>query len=266
MLDNVLDVTRWPLPAQERQAKLSRRVGLGLTGLGDALLLLGLHYGEVPARAAAAEMMRTVCHAAYRTSAALAREKGAFPALDPDKHLEGKFFRTLPDDICDQVATTGIRNSHLTAIAPAGTISLLAENISSGIEPVFDFRHRRRVLELDGSASEHALVDPAFARWREQAGSSAPLPAHFVTARELTPDQHLLMQAALQPYVDSGISKTVNVPSTFDFAEFQGLYQRAFELGLKGCTTFRPNPVTGAVLSESDSPGPPCCTIERESD
>ncbi|MHB8875769.1 MAG: adenosylcobalamin-dependent ribonucleoside-diphosphate reductase [Myxococcaceae bacterium] len=266
MLDDVLDVSRWPLPAQERQAKSARRVGLGMTGLGDALFMLGLHYGSEPARALAALSMRTVCHAAYRASIELARHKGAFPAFDRAKHLEAPFIQSLPAELREGIATHGIRNSHLTAIAPAGTISLLANNVSSGIEPVFELRHRRRVLEPDRSVSEYVLVDPAYALWREQAGSDAPLPTHFVSARQLPPEAHLLMQAAVQPFVDSAISKTINVPEDQEFEAFRGLYERAFELGLKGCTTFRPNPVTGAVLTETALPGPHCCAVERETD
>jgi ribonucleoside-diphosphate reductase alpha chain len=265
MLDNVIDVSRFPLESQTQQARGSRRIGLGLTGLADALIMLGLRYGDADARAVAGDAMRTVCHAAYRTSITLAEEKGAFAFLDKDKHLQGPFIRALPQDIQAGIARHGIRNSHCTAIAPTGTISLLADNVSSGLEPVFDFNYTRRVLELDGSYAVHALTDYALRRWQETHGD-APLPSSFVDAGQLSPEQHLAMQAALQPYVDNAISKTINVPQEFDFAAFRSLYELAYRQGLKGCTTFRPNPVTGAVLAAEEAVPSHCCTLEREAD
>ncbi len=265
MLDNVIDVSRFPLESQARQAQGTRRIGLGLTGLADALIMLGLHYGQAEARELAGDAMRTVCHAAYRTSIKLAEEKGAFPFLDKKKHVQGPFISALPKDIQAGIARHGIRNSHCTAIAPTGTISLLADNVSSGLEPVFDFSYTRRVLELDGSYAVHALTDYALRRWREAYGE-APLPPSFVDARQLAPEQHLTMQAALQPYVDNAISKTINVPQDYDFTAFRLLYELAYRQGLKGCTTFRPNPVTGAVLAAEEATPSHCCTVEREAD
>src|SRR3990170_970844 len=265
MMDNVIDASQFPLEKQAAQARGTRRIGLGLTGLADALIMLGLHYGEEPARALAARIMQAILHAAYRTSIALAREKGAFPFFDKEKYPRGEFIRSLPRDIRDGIAQYGVRNSHLTAIAPTGTISLLANNISSGLEPVYDFRYSRRVLERSGAYSEYELTDYAFRLWRELHGDRPP-PRTFVNAHTLAPEEHLAMQAALQPFVDNSISKTINVPLDYAFERFQDIYERAYDQGLKGCTTFRPNPVTGAVLTgvEEGVAAPHCCSVERE--
>ena len=268
MMDNVIDLSQFPLPQQAEQARGVRRLGLGLTGLGDALIMLGLHYADQKARTLAAGVMQTICHTAYQTSIALAAEKGSFPWLDREKHLQGDFIRTLPEDIRAGIAHQGIRNSHLTTIAPAGTISLLANNVSSGIEPVYDFAYTRRVLEVDGRYVPYSLTDYAYALWQELREN--PLPPYFVDAGTLAPIAHLDMQAALQPYVDSAISKTINIPEHYPFDDFRSLYELAFDKGLKGCTTFRPNPITGAVLAPEetaqDTRAPHCCSIEREAD
>lgn len=265
MLDDVIDLSRFPLPEQQRQARGSRRIGLGITGLADTLIALGLHYDSNDARELGARIMRRLRDGAYRASVALAAAKGPFPFFQPDAYLAGADVRALPAELREEIARHGIRNSHLTAIAPTGTISLLANGVSSGIEPVFDFQHRRRVLTVDGSYREFDLTDPAYSEWCAASGGSGPLPGYFAAARQLPPRAHLLMEAALQPYVDSAISKTVNVPAEFPFEEFESLYREAFALGLKGCTTFRPNPVTSAVLSSAGGlPARHCCDIERE--
>lgn len=269
LLDNVIDASLFPLPAQREQAHGSRRIGLGITGLADALIMLGLRYDSEAARAQAAGLMRAICHEAYRASVALAEEKGPFPYLEREPYLAGRFVSRLPGDIRDRIARHGIRNSHLLAIAPTGTISLLADNVSSGLEPVFDYEYTRRVLELDGSYTEYPVRDYAYALWRRERGD-APLPAAFVRAHEVHPHDHLAMQAALQPCVDSAISKTINIPEDYPFEDFRDLYLLAWEQGLKGCTTYRPNPVTGAVLkpgAEGAAPaGIHCCSVEREAD
>ena len=268
LLDNVIDISRYPLERQAEQARGARRIGLGLTGLADTLMMLGLHYASDAAREAAAAVMRTICHSAYRASIALAQEKGAFPFFKRESYLEGEFIRTLPADIRNAIAQYGIRNSHLIAIAPAGTISLLAGNVSSGIEPVFATQYTRRIREPDGSHTGYPVVDYAFWLWRKLQGPDAPLPPSFVDARHIAPEAHLALQAVLQPYVDNAISKTINVPENTSFAAFRKLYERAYSLGLKGCTTFRPNPVTEAVL-ESGSHGAAdvhCCSLDREAD
>jgi ribonucleoside-diphosphate reductase alpha chain len=268
MLDNVIDVSHFPLDAQKQQAYGSRRIGLGLTGLADALIMLGLHYGDARARSAAASAMQTICHTAYRTSVALAAEKGSFPMLRAESYLKGEFVGSLPADIRQGIGASGIRNSHLTAIAPTGSISLLANNVSSGLEPVFGFRHSRRILDSQGNLRAFELTDYAARLWEELRGGAAPLPKCFVEAHGLEPTAHLEMQAALQPYVDNAISKTVNVPEDYSLERFEKLYDLAYEKGLKGCTTFRPNRVTGEVLAmpHQTSSTSSCCNIEREGD
>jgi len=268
LLDNVIDASRFPLAKQREVARSSRRIGLGITGLADALIMIGLRYGSAASLAFAAEAMRTVCHTAYRSSIALAREKGSFPALDRARYLEAPFVRTLPADIREGIAQHGIRNSHLIAIAPTGTISLLAGNVSSGIEPVFAPRYLRTILDESGSAVEFELTDYAVALWQQESGRGSELPAALVTAADLSVEAHLDMQAALQTYVDNSISKTINVPQDFPFDTFERIYALAYDKGLKGCTTFRPNPATGAILTNAyeSKEAPHCCVLEREAD
>lgn len=264
-LDDVVDVSRYPLPAQAEQAHRTRRTGLGITGLADALVLLGLAYDSDAARALAARTMQTLRDAAYRASIELAREKGAFPGFEREAYLASGFAARLPADIRDAIAAHGIRNSHLLAIAPAGTISLLANNVSSGIEPIFAAEAERRVLELDGAYRTYRVVDHALHLW-QQAGR-AGMPPALVEARQIDPLAHLHMQAALQPYVDNAISKTINVAVDMPFTRFEALYREAHALGLKGCTVFRPNPVRGAILTEPPaSDRVQCCGIDREAD
>lgn len=263
MLDNVIDVSEYPLPEQANQARSSRRIGLGITGLGDALIMLGLHYGTDAARARAVEVLERIRNAAYRASIALAEEKGAFPSFERDAYLDGEYVGALPADIRDGIARSGIRNSHLLAIAPTGTISLLANNVSSGIEPVYALEGERRVLNRDGVSETRRTVDFAYAAWRREHGN-ARLPDVFVTAEALAPEAHLAMLAALQLLVDNSISKTINVAADIPRDDFAGIYRRAHALGLKGCTVFRPNEITGSVLTAE--PGPHCCSIEREGD
>ncbi|MGO9135104.1 MAG: adenosylcobalamin-dependent ribonucleoside-diphosphate reductase [Methylovirgula sp.] len=267
MLDNVIDVSRFPLPQQAVQAHGSRRIGLGITGLADAFLMLGMAYGSEHSLALAAEIMRCICHAAYRASVALAAEKGSFSFFERDKYLQGRFIRGLPEDIRSGIASNGIRNSHLLAIAPTGTISLLAGNISSGLEPIFAASYRRSVLGEDGKEKEFALTDYALALWRRMSGTTDGLPEGFVAAATLPAKTHLTMQAALQPFVDNAISKTINVSEDCPFAEFQKIYDIAYEHGLKGCTVYRPNPLRGTVLRDSiGAEAPHCCVLEREGD
>ncbi len=263
-LDDVIDVSRYPLPAQAAQARRTRRIGLGITGLADALVLLGLEYGSEAARQLAAQAMQAVRDQAYRASIELAREKGAFPAFDADAFLASGFAGRLPADIRDAIAVHGIRNSHLLAIAPAGTISLLANNCSSGIEPIFAAEAERRVLGTDGSYRTHRVVDGTLHLWRRLGHDGMP-PA-LVEAQQIDPFAHLQMQAALQPFVDNAISKTINVAADMPFERFEALYRQAHALGLKGCTVFRPNPVSGAILSAPAIEREQCCGIEREAD
>jgi ribonucleoside-diphosphate reductase alpha chain len=267
-LDNVIDASRFPLPQQAESAHGSRRIGLGITGLADALVMLGLTYGSDRSVALAGEIMRCICHAAYRASVALARAKTPFPHFARDKYLQGPFIRNLPDDIRNGIGTHGIRNSHLLAIAPTGSISLLAGNVSSGMEPIFAASYTRKVLAEDGTPTEFALTDYVLGLWRTMTGATSGRPEGFVTAGEVPVRAQLDMQAALQPFVDNSISKTVIVPEDYPFDAFRQVYDLAHDMGLKGCTAFRPNPVTGMVMSEAaaGNEAPHCCVLEREAD
>ncbi|MBT2990241.1 MAG: adenosylcobalamin-dependent ribonucleoside-diphosphate reductase [Candidatus Thiodiazotropha sp. (ex Ctena orbiculata)] len=264
-LDNVIDLSRFPLPDQQQEARGTRRIGLGITGLADSLIMLGLHYADERAREAAAGIMARVCHTAYRSSIELAKEKGVFPLFERDAYLQSPFIRSLPDDIRQGIASHGIRNSHLTAIAPAGTISLLANNVSSGIEPVYAFNYRRRIRQASTHFKQFEMVDFAWQMW-SNLHPGKPLPDCFVNSRELSAQDHLQMQSVLQPYVDSAISKTINVPSDYPYEAFKSLYTTAFKLGLKGCTTFRPNPVRGEILSDADDIDHHCLDYACEAD
>jgi ribonucleoside-diphosphate reductase alpha chain len=249
MMDNVIDVSRYPLDQQKHEAFAKRRIGLGLTGLADALVMTGLRYGSEPAAAAAKQWMAAIEHAAYEASVELAREKSPFPLFDRDAYLESGHIRDLPEVLRRRIARHGVRNALLTSIAPTGTISLFAGNVSSGIEPIFALSYVRKVLLPDGSHREEPVEDYAAKLFHDLHGKEADLPAAFVTTEDLSPSDHLRMQAAVQAHVDSSISKTVNVPASMSFDEFKAVYDEAYDLGLKGCTTFRPNEITGSVMS-----------------
>jgi len=261
LLDNVVDVSGYPLNAQAEEARAKRRLGIGVTGLADALILCGRHYGTDDAVKLAAHWTRLIQENAYMASAELAAEKGSFALFDADKYLASQGAQELPEDVRKAIREKGLRNGLLTSIAPTGTISIIANNVSSGIEPVFDFSYRRRILQDDGTADEECVEDYAYRLFRQKFGAVAPLPESFVRAPDLHPHQHLAMQAALQPHVDAAISKTINCAADIPFADFKDVYTRAYETGLKGCTVYRPNPVTGAVLSSGDGederPEPP---------
>lgn len=251
MLDNVLDATVWPLPQQQREAMDKRRIGLGFTGLGDALIMLGLRYDTEPAREMARRISAVMRDAAYGASVELAKERGAFPLFDADRYLGGESFASrLPDELKDRIYAYGLRNSHLLSIAPTGTISLaFADNASNGIEPPFSWTYTRRKREADGSFKEYAVEDHAWRLYRHLHGPDAPLTDAFVTALDMSAEAHEAMVAAVAPYVDTSISKTVNVPADYPYEDFQGLYFTAWKSGLKGLATYRPNSVLGAVLS-----------------
>ncbi|CAN5671290.1 adenosylcobalamin-dependent ribonucleoside-diphosphate reductase [soil metagenome] len=250
MLDNVLSATVWPLPAQAAEAEAKRRIGLGFTGLGDALILLGLRYDSDEGRAFAASAARVLRDASYRASVALGAEKGVFPRFEAEGFLASGMARRLPDDIRAEVAAHGLRNSHLLAIAPTGTISLaFADNASNGIEPAYSWHYVRKKREADGTMREYRVEDHAYRLWRARGGSEAALPGAFVSALDISARDHMAMQAAVQPFICQAISKTVNVPEDCPFEAFEGLYLDAWRAGLKGITTYRPNPVLGAVLS-----------------
>ncbi|MFD0667803.1 adenosylcobalamin-dependent ribonucleoside-diphosphate reductase [Ramlibacter sp. MAHUQ-53] len=254
-LDNVLDLTWWPLDPQRDEAMAKRRIGVGFTGLGDALAMLGVRYDAEEGRDMAVRIARSLRDAAYAASIELAREKGAFPAFDADGYLrEGSFASRLDDGLKAQIRAHGIRNSHLLSIAPTGTVSLaFADNASNGIEPAFSWTYTRRKREADGSTSEYRVEDHAWRLFHALAGADAPLPASFVTALEMPAAQHLAMMAAVQPYVDTAISKTVNVPADYPYEDFKDLYRQAWQARLKGLATYRPNDILGAVLT-TDAP------------
>lgn len=260
-MDNVIEVSGYPLERQQQVQAGRRRLGLGLTGLADCLLMLGLRYDSAAGRRQAAGIMRAVCHQAYRTSTALAAEKGSFALFDRDSYLRAPFVAALPEDIRTAIARDGIRNSHLLSLAPAGTISLLAGNVSSGIEPIHASRMSRQLLNTEGQTEEFVIEDYACALWQQRNPGQA-WPQAFVTSTDIAPLDHVLMQAELQKYVDNAISKTVNLPRQVSFATVSELLQQGWQLGLKGCTVFRPGTVRGEVI-RADEEGEGCCGIEH---
>ncbi len=255
LMDNAIDISRFPLPEQENEARAKRRIGLGVTGLADALIFCRARYGSSESLVLIETWLAALSHAAYAASVDIAREKGAFPLFDAKEYLDRPHVRALPQEIRDGIAAHGIRNGLLTSIAPTGTISLFAGNVSSGIEPVFAYVYKRRILQPDGTRAEEDVEDYAYRLFRARFGDSAALPDYFVSAQTLTPADHLSVQAVAQKYIDSSISKTINVPANISFDAFKDIYASAYAMGCKGCTTYRPNAVTGAVL-ESQSPEP----------
>ncbi|MCH2163324.1 MAG: adenosylcobalamin-dependent ribonucleoside-diphosphate reductase [Marinovum sp.] len=252
MMDNVVDASRFPLEAQAQEAQAKRRIGLGVTGLADALAMVGVRYGSDEAVALTDTWMKAIARAAYLASVELAKEKGAFPLFESEPFLASGMMQAMDADIRAAVGAHGIRNALLTSIAPTGTISLYAGNVSSGIEPVFAHAYTRKVLQKDGTRTEEEVVDYAVAKWRELKGD-APLPDYFVSAQTLEPQAHVRMQAAAQRWIDSSISKTINCPEDISFEAFKDVYMQAYDTGCKGCTTYRPNSVTGSVLTVSET-------------
>lgn len=270
-LDDVIEISRFPLHRQRREAHRSRRIGLGITGLADALAMLALRYDSPGAREAAARLMRTVRDAAYEASVELARERGPFERFEAERHAERPFIRRLPEAIQAGIRRQGIRNSHLLAIAPAGAISLLAGNVSSGIEPIFSLEAARRVLDVDGTPHDFPVVDRAYALWRALAPHGQRTPEVFLDGAAIPPGGQLLMQAALQEHVDGSISKTVALGRDAALDEVRDVFEGAYRLGLKGCTVFREGARPGIVASRPPEyilrqPDAHCCDAERESD
>lgn len=252
MLDNAIDVSNFPLPEQRAEAEAKRRIGLGVTGLADALIFCKLRYGSEQGVAMTEVWMAEVRRAAYLASVELAAEKGPFPLFEAKAYLAGESVAELDDDVRAAIAEHGIRNALLTSIAPTGTISIFADNISSGLEPVFAFTYRRHVIMPDGGRREEAVSDYAYRQYRVRFGEAAQLPDYFVTAEALAPSDHVAMQAAAQKYIDASISKTINLPEDISFEAFKDVYMQAYDQGCKGCTTYRPNEITGAVLEAGD--------------
>ena len=256
-LDNVLDVTHWPLPQQQAESAAKRRIGVGFTGMGNTLAMLKLRYDRPEGRAMAVRIAERMRDAAYTASVALAQEKGAFPQFDAKGYLaEGTFASRLPAALQQDIRTHGIRNSHLLSIAPTGTVSLaFADNASNGIEPPFSWTYKRMKREGDGSRSEYVVEDHAWRVYRTLGGDVQALPAYFVSALQMSAGEHIAMMEAVQPYVDTAISKTVNVPADYPFDDFKSLYLKAWHARLKGMATYRPNSILGAVL-EATPPAP----------
>ncbi|WP_028466032.1 adenosylcobalamin-dependent ribonucleoside-diphosphate reductase [Nisaea denitrificans] len=252
MMDNVVDTSKFPLPEQAHEAQAKRRIGLGVTGLADALIFCGLRYGSPEAVAMTEKWMAALRRHSYLASVDLAKEKGAFPLFDADKYLASESVKELDQDVQDLIREHGIRNALLTSIAPTGTISLVADNVSSGLEPVFSYAYNRTVLMPDGSRKTEEVSDYAYRMYKHLKGDDAELTDAFVSVQTLTPQDHVAMQAAVQKYIDSSISKTINVPVDISFEDFKDVYLSAYEQGCKGCTTYRPNEITGSVLSVSD--------------
>ena len=250
-LDNVLDLTHWPLPEQQEEARSKRRIGVGFTGLGDALVMLGLRYNATEGREMAQKIAHSMRDAAYTASVALAREKGAFELFDPDAYLiDGTFASRLPNALKAEIRAHGIRNSHLLSIAPTGTVSLaFADNASNGIEPAFSWTYTRKKREADGTRSEYEVQDHAWRLYKTLGGDTTELPPAFVGAMEMSANAHIAMMQAVQPFVDTAISKTVNVPADYPYEDFKGLYLQAWRAGLKGLATYRPNAILGSVLA-----------------
>jgi ribonucleoside-diphosphate reductase alpha chain len=273
-LDDVLEISRFPLPRQREQAHRTRRLGLGITGLADGLAMLSLRYDSEAGRAAASGLMREICHASYQASVELARERGPFPAYDAAKYLDRPFIRGLPAEIRDAIRRHGIRNSHLLAIAPAGTISLLAGNVSSGIEPIFGIESLRRVLDGEGRHHDFQVTDYAYAAWRTQQEKQVELPDYFIDRKLISPHNHLLMQAALQPFVDGAISKTIALSGELESSSVPAIFQAAYDLAVKGCTIFRELSLPGVIgdhaladpFHETGRDSAHCCDTARESD
>ncbi len=263
MLDNAIDISRFPLPEQENEARAKRRIGLGITGLADALIFCRARYGSDQAVALTHTWLAEVRRAAYLASVDLAKEKGAFPLFERKAFPASDGNVKLDDDVRTAIAEHGIRNALLTSIAPTGTISIFADNVSSGLEPVFAFTYRRHVNMTDGSRREEIVSDYAYRQYRTQFGEAAQLPDYFVTTAALTPSDHVRMQAAAQTYIDASISKTINLPENITFEAFKDVYMLAYDTGCKGCTTYRPNEVTGAVL-ETDTEEKSLLPVEPE--
>ncbi len=257
-LDNVLDLTFWPLEQQRAESAAKRRIGVGFTGMGNTLAMLKLRYDREEGREMAVQIAERMRDAAYRASVELAKEKGACPKFNADGYLsEGTFASRLPKDLKQQIRKHGIRNSHLLSIAPTGTVSLaFADNASNGIEPPFSWTYTRRKREADGSKSEYVVEDYAWRLYKTLGGDVNHLPAYFVSAMDMAAADHVAMMEAVQPFVDTAISKTVNVPEDYPYADFKGLYMQAWHSGLKGLATYRPNSILGAVLEVTPAAAP----------
>jgi ribonucleoside-diphosphate reductase alpha chain len=263
-LDDVIDISRFPLEEQAIQARNTRRIGIGITGLADILAMLGLAYDSDDGRAFAEQVMGSIRDAAYGASIELARERGPFPFIEKDQYCDAPFIRRLPEHLQKRIAKHGIRNSHLLAIAPTGTISLLAGNVSSGVEPIYALEATREIRDRELNMQRVKVRDYAYEQWRNTSEQKEELPEAFVTADSLPASAHLAMQARLQPYVDNAISKTVNLSPEATLNDVDAVFSAAYSFELKGCTVFRSGARRGQVLRSRDDSH--CCHVDREAD
>lgn len=261
-LDNVISISRYPLKQQKKEAYDTRRIGLGVTGLADMFVMLGVVYGSPASLQLASDVMKCISELTWQTSIDLAQERGVFPVFRSKQYLQGKFVEKLSPEIRHGIEKNGIRNSHHNTIAPTGTISLLANNISNGIEPIFSADFERVMRQPEGGVMKFSVTDYALRQW-QLTQKNDRLPPAWIDAHSLTPEEHLQIQAAVQPYIDNAISKTINIPENFPFEQLAAVYTKAYELGLKGCTIFRPNPVTGSILTavHPEDTSDRCCQI-----
>lgn len=250
-LDNVIDISKYPLAAQKKMALNTRRIGLGFTGLADVFVMLGIRYGSQQSLELTRHISKTIAEVTWQSSIELARIRKSFPLLKKNLYLQGEFVKNLPKEIRNKINKFGMRNSHHNAIAPTGTISLLANNVSNGLEPIFSSSYERSVRNALGELLTFNVTDYAYRLWH-QSGNKGELPPAWADINLLTPDDHLQIQGAVQPYIDNAISKTINLPKDFPFEKLSQVYTKAFQLGLKGCTIYRPNPVTGSVLRSKE--------------
>lgn len=248
-LDKVLDINYYPIPEQREEVELKRQIGIGITGLADMLVMMGLKYGSEEGRKFAEDIMRVITNTAYKTSALIAKEKGSFPLFEEEKYLSHPFIQQLDDDTKEYIRQYGLRNCRLISIAPTGTTSLLMNNVSSGIEPIFELEYIRKVRQPDGSTKEEVIMDYAWMLYKEIFGDHCQPSEVFQTVKDLAVMDHVLMQAGIQKWVDNSISKTINIPVDYDYEDFKKVYEVAWKVGLKGCTTYRPNNILGSVLS-----------------
>lgn len=269
-LDNIIDISKYPLEQQQREAVSKRRMGIGITGLADLFIFMGIRYGSDESLKLAEKIMQTITCSAYESSVEIGQEKGVFPLFDSKKYSESKFIQGLPEPLRRAIKKHGLRNSHLTSIAPTGTISLLAGNVSSGLEPVFAFHYTRKIRNgHENDVSEVEVTDYAYRAYRDYLGTGplddSKLPDYFVSTDMVTPVEHIKIQSVLQRWVDSSISKTINVRSDYPFNDFKDIYLLAYDSGLKGCTTFRPSEhIAGILVRKEEKKAEPAPVVVSE--
>jgi ribonucleoside-diphosphate reductase alpha chain len=250
-LDNVIAISQYPLKMQRSEAYATRRIGLGITGLADMFVMLGVRYGSEASLKLAEQVMKFMMESTWQASIDLAKERGVFPTFHAQKYLQGNFVKLLPEEMRHEIEHHGIRNSHHNTIAPTGTISLLANNVSNGLEPILGHDYERKIRNAQGDTSTFSVTNYALRIWRKM-GNTEKLPPAWVNAEDVSPMQHLHVQAAVQPFIDNAISKTIHLPEHFPLEQLSEVYTEAYKLGLKGCNIFRPNAITGSIISQME--------------